>query len=77
VTVHGYLDKEEINEQLLCTEIFVFGFRVQRIINSIEEIPMWAVIQNACLGSTTWKSKQPEMVNLWQNEPIKYILEWK
>ena len=77
VTIHGYLDKEEINEQLLCLEIFLFGFRVQRIIKSIEEIPIWSIIQNACLGSTDWKSRNPEMVNKWTNEPIAYILEWK
>jgi hypothetical protein len=76
ISIQGYLDKEEINEQLLCLEIFVFGLKVQRIIKSIEELPMWAAIQIACLGSTDWKSRDVEMVDKWINEPVAYILEW-
>jgi hypothetical protein len=77
VAVDGYLDKEEINEQLLCLDLYILGIRFWKRwkIVSVEKIPMWAVIQNACLGSTDWKSKDPEMVDKWINEPIAYLLE--
>lgn len=48
--------------QLLQKEFRVFGIVILRITIDEEDIPVWAEIQMATLGSTDWKSKFVEYI---------------
>lgn len=43
--------------QVLQREMRIFGICVWRTEVDREEVPSWAIIQRACLGSTDWESR--------------------
>ena len=57
-TVRRYSNKKNFESiQKLEKDFFLFGFKIWTITQDVEEVPIWASIESACLGSTQWKSK--------------------
>jgi hypothetical protein len=49
---HTYESRQE-----LCRHTLIFGVCIWTRVLDTEEVPIWASIQVACLGSTDWRSK--------------------
>ena len=45
------------SRQELCRNTLFCGVRIWIRVLDTEEVPIWATIQAACLGSTEWRSK--------------------
>ena len=59
-TTPGYDDPDEITEQCFVRVRKWYFITIEQEELFKEVIPIWAQIQNACLGSTDWRSDAPE-----------------
>jgi len=63
IKVLRYTNKKDFDGyQLLIKSFFLFGIKIWTTILDREEVPSWANIQIATLGSTDWKSKFKEYI---------------
>lgn len=64
VKTWGYIDLEERHENIILKEWRLFDLiPIWRVAVFTEEVPLWAVINHCCLGSTYWQSKKPWLID--------------
>jgi hypothetical protein len=65
--VEGYLDLFDDYENILSLRYYLFGrFCIWSKTVFTEDVPEFAVIQQATLGHTSWRSKRPALITASQ-----------
>lgn len=63
----GYSEPSDHYEQIIWKVYYLFFIPIWFKILLIETVPSWAIIQRACLGSTDWKSSDPDLIDSINN----------